>query len=145
MCTVILLRRPGAACPLLLAANRDERLERSWDAPAEFWPAILGGRDATAGGTWMALVYGFARYRWRGTRFAPMLPTRANRLRFPLRVRGSVLEVDIEPRRVTYSVKNGTAHIAVCHYDTEVTVEPGSPVTFPGDYRTNDAATVADS
>ena len=55
MCTVILLRRPGAAWPLLLAANRDERLDRSWDPPAEFWPGILGGRDATAGGTWMAL------------------------------------------------------------------------------------------
>lgn len=55
MCTVILLRRPGAAWPLLLAANRDERLDRRWDPPAEFWPGILGGRDATAGGTWMAL------------------------------------------------------------------------------------------
>ncbi|MEU4690506.1 beta-phosphoglucomutase family hydrolase [Actinoplanes sp. NPDC023714] len=31
---------------------------------------------ASAGGTWMALVYGFAGYRWRGRvpRFAPMLP-----------------------------------------------------------------------
>ncbi|MDB5416049.1 MAG: hypothetical protein JWR10_4384 [Rubritepida sp.] len=55
MCTVILLRQPGAACPLLLAANRDERLDRAWDPPAEYWPGILGGRDATAGGTWMAL------------------------------------------------------------------------------------------
>lgn len=55
MCTVILLRRPGAAWPLLLAANRDERLDRAWDQPATYWPGILGGRDATAGGTWMAL------------------------------------------------------------------------------------------
>ena len=100
-----------------------------------------GVHVASAGGTWMALVYGFARYRWRGTRFAPMLPTRANRLRFPLRIRGSVLDVDIEPRRVTYSVRDGSAAIALRHYDTDVTVEPGSPVTFPGHYRTNDAAT----
>ncbi len=58
MCTVILLRRPGHAWPLLLAANRDERLDRAWDAPGEFWPdrpGVLGGRDRTAGGTWMAL------------------------------------------------------------------------------------------
>jgi hypothetical protein len=55
MCTVILLRRPGVAWPLLLAANRDERLDRRWEPPAEFWPGILGGRDTTAGGTWMAL------------------------------------------------------------------------------------------
>lgn len=55
MCTVILLRRPGAPWPLLLAANRDERLDRAWDLPAEHWPGLIGGRDATAGGTWMAM------------------------------------------------------------------------------------------
>jgi alpha,alpha-trehalose phosphorylase len=42
-----------------------------------------GVHVASAGGTWMALVYGFAGYRWRGARFAPMLPTRASRVRFP--------------------------------------------------------------
>jgi hypothetical protein len=58
MCTVILLRRPGHAWPLLVAANRDERLDRAWDPPAAWWPdhpAVIGGRDRTAGGTWMAL------------------------------------------------------------------------------------------
>ncbi|WPB85883.1 NRDE family protein [Sediminicoccus rosea] len=55
MCTVILLRRPGAAWPLLLAANRDERLDRAWVPPAEHWPGITGGRDTLAGGTWMAM------------------------------------------------------------------------------------------
>lgn len=55
MCTVILLRRPGARWPLLLAAHRDERLDRAWDPPAEYWPGRVGGRDATAGGTWMAM------------------------------------------------------------------------------------------
>lgn len=42
----------------MLAANRDERLDRAWDAPAAWWPAhpgIVAGRDRTAGGTWMAL------------------------------------------------------------------------------------------
>jgi hypothetical protein len=55
MCTLVLLRRPGHAWPLLLAANRDERLDRAWDAPAEFWPGIIAGRDASGGGTWLAL------------------------------------------------------------------------------------------
>lgn len=55
MCTVILLRRPGTEWPLLLAANRDERLDRPWQPPAEYWPGIIGGRDTLAGGTWMAL------------------------------------------------------------------------------------------
>ncbi|MBU8539568.1 NRDE family protein [Falsiroseomonas tokyonensis] len=58
MCTVALLRRPGAAWPLILAANRDERLDRAWLAPAGHWPdrpGVVGGLDRSAGGTWMAL------------------------------------------------------------------------------------------
>jgi uncharacterized protein with NRDE domain len=58
MCTVILLRRPGHAWPLLLAANRDERLDRAWDPPKAWWPqapGVIGGRDRLGGGTWMAL------------------------------------------------------------------------------------------
>lgn len=57
MCTVILLRRPGMVC---LAANRDERVDRAWEAPAPFWPGIgdggiVGGRDRLGGGTWLAV------------------------------------------------------------------------------------------
>ncbi|MFT8244139.1 NRDE family protein [Roseomonas sp. BN140053] len=55
MCTVLLLRRPGHPWPLLLAANRDERLDRPWDPPGPFWPGVIAGRDRLAGGTWMAL------------------------------------------------------------------------------------------
>jgi hypothetical protein len=57
MCTVILLRRPDHSWPLILGANRDERLDRAWDAPAAHWPehpGLVGGRDRTGGGTWMA-------------------------------------------------------------------------------------------
>lgn len=55
MCTVVLLRRPGHAWPLCLAANRDERLDRAWDPPGPFWPGIVAGRDRTAGGTWLGI------------------------------------------------------------------------------------------
>lgn len=58
MCTVILLCRPGHVWPLVFAANRDERLDRAWDPPAAWWadrPGVIGGRDRSAGGTWMAL------------------------------------------------------------------------------------------
>jgi Transport and Golgi organisation 2 len=58
MCTVILLHRPGHAWPVLVAANRDERLDRAWDPPAAWWPdrpGVVGGRDRSAGGTWMAV------------------------------------------------------------------------------------------
>jgi Transport and Golgi organisation 2 len=58
MCTVLLRYAPGAAWPLLVAAVRDEFLERPWDPPATHWPSspsVIGGRDRTAGGTWLAV------------------------------------------------------------------------------------------
>jgi uncharacterized protein with NRDE domain len=58
MCTVVLLIRPGHAWPVVMAANRDEMLERAWDPPGPHWPGqpdVVGGRDRAAGGTWMAM------------------------------------------------------------------------------------------
>lgn len=58
MCTVVLSLRPGHAWPLLLAANRDERMDRAWDLPAAYWPdrpGVVAGRDRLGGGTWMAM------------------------------------------------------------------------------------------
>ncbi|MBU8546055.1 MULTISPECIES: NRDE family protein [Roseomonadaceae] len=58
MCTIVLLRRPNHRWPLLVAANRDERLDRAWAPPAPHWPSwpgVTGGLDHSAGGTWMAL------------------------------------------------------------------------------------------
>ncbi len=58
MCTVILLLRPGHPWPVLIAANRDERLDRPWDAPGAYWPerpGVVAGRDRLGGGTWMAM------------------------------------------------------------------------------------------
>lgn len=44
---------------MLIAANRDERLDRAWDPPGPWWPdrpgGPIGGRDRDAGGTWMAM------------------------------------------------------------------------------------------
>ncbi|MEU4219529.1 HAD family hydrolase [Actinoplanes sp. NPDC026623] len=95
---------------------------------------------ASAGGTWLALVYAFAGYRWRSPvpEFSPILPTRAGRLRFPLRIRGSVFQVDIEEHRVTYSVLDGDP-VTARHCGTEFTAGPGLPVSFAGHYRTHDA------
>ena len=58
MCTVILLRRPGHAWPLVLAANRDEMRDRPWTAPGRLWPdrsEVVAGRDDLAGGSWLGL------------------------------------------------------------------------------------------
>ncbi|MET8151297.1 HAD family hydrolase [Actinoplanes sp. NPDC049668] len=99
-----------------------------------------GVHVASAGGTWMALVYAFAGYRWRGRhpQFSPMLPTRSSRLRIPLQIRGSLLEVDIEEYLVTYSLRSGNPMTAQ-HNGQEFTVTAASPVSFPGEYRTHDA------
>lgn len=58
MCTVTILIRPGHGWPLVLAANRDELLDRAWDPPAPWWPdrpGVVAGRDCSGGGTWMGV------------------------------------------------------------------------------------------
>jgi hypothetical protein len=56
MCTLVLLRRPGHRWPVLIAANRDEMVDRPWDPPAAHWPDrpdVVAGRDRLAGGSWL--------------------------------------------------------------------------------------------
>ncbi len=56
MCTLIILRRPGHAWPVLIAANRDEMLDRPWLPPGPHWPdreGVIAGQDQLAGGTWL--------------------------------------------------------------------------------------------
>ena len=58
MCTLVLLRQPAAAWPLLLGANRDELRGRPARAPARHWPDrphVRGGLDVLAGGSWLGL------------------------------------------------------------------------------------------
>lgn len=58
MCTLVLLRRPGHAWPLLLAANRDEMSARPWAGPDRHWPdrpEVVAGLDREAGGTWLGV------------------------------------------------------------------------------------------
>jgi hypothetical protein len=56
MCTVLLRFAPDRPWPLLLAAVRDEFVERAWDPPGRYWGGgLVGGRDRVAGGTWLAV------------------------------------------------------------------------------------------
>jgi uncharacterized protein with NRDE domain len=58
MCLLIALAGVHPEWALVVAANRDELLERPADAMAVLHPAgprILGGRDQAAGGTWLAV------------------------------------------------------------------------------------------
>ncbi|HEX7081148.1 MAG TPA: NRDE family protein [Gammaproteobacteria bacterium] len=57
MCLIAVAYRAAARYPLIVAANRDESHARP-TAPAAWWPDapdVLGGRDLTAGGTWLAI------------------------------------------------------------------------------------------
>jgi uncharacterized protein with NRDE domain len=71
MCLVLLAWRGHAKYPCVIAANRDEMHSRP-TAPAHWWqtqPAILGGRDLSAGGTWLGMT--------RSGRFAALTNYRA--------------------------------------------------------------------
>lgn len=58
MCTLAVYLGVSARRPLVVAANRDEALARPAAAPALLRSAVprsFGGRDLTAGGTWLAV------------------------------------------------------------------------------------------
>jgi len=58
MCTLVILRRPEAKWPILVAANRDEMAGRPWKQPARHWPDrpdVVAGLDQLAGGSWLGL------------------------------------------------------------------------------------------
>ena len=58
MCTLVILRRPGHDWPVLIAANRDEMIDRPWRGPGRHWPdraQVTAGQDELAGGSWLGV------------------------------------------------------------------------------------------
>jgi uncharacterized protein with NRDE domain len=58
MCLVLLSYQPGSDFPLVVAANRDEFYARPAKS-AHYWedaPDVFGGRDLSAGGTWLGVT-----------------------------------------------------------------------------------------
>lgn len=57
MCTLAIFVRQLPGLPLVIAANRDEFLDRAATGPELLAtaPRIVGGRDLQAGGTWLAI------------------------------------------------------------------------------------------
>ena len=101
MCLIALAHRVSDRYPFVLAANRDEELARPAYA-ADFWPDapdVFGGRDAVAGGSWLAMT--------RGGRFAAVTnlrgATRTSRSRGEL-VRGFVTS-DADPLAYAESIE----------------------------------------
>jgi uncharacterized protein with NRDE domain len=91
MCLILLVWRVHPEFPCVLAANRDEFHERP-TASAAWWPdhpAILAGRDLTAGGTWLGVT--------RSGRFAALTNFRDPRLqRLDVPSRGNLVTEVLE-------------------------------------------------
>ncbi len=81
---------------------------------------------ASAGGTWLTLVYGFGGLRDHDgeLRFRPVIPDGWERLSFPLQRRDNLLEVEITHDEVVYRLTKGT-RVVVHHWDDEIALNPG--------------------
>lgn len=86
---------------------------------------------ASIGGTWMATVYGLAGMRdYDGhVSFNPRpLPGKMKRIRFPLTIRGRILEVEIDRESVTYSLREGDG-LVIRHGKEEIRLSPDAPIS----------------
>ncbi len=91
-----------------------------------------GAHIASMGGTWMALVYGFAGMRdYGGTiSFRPKNIPPLKKLGFSLQVRGQVLQVLIDDDVVTYTIEQGDG-MTIEHCGEEIALAVGDPVQRP--------------
>lgn len=91
MCLIVLAWQAHPDYPLVVAANRDEFLDRP-ASPAHWWndsPDLLAGRDLEAGGTWLGLT--------RSGRFAALTNYRDPEQRRPgLPSRGALVRAALE-------------------------------------------------
>ncbi len=92
-----------------------------------------GVHIASIGGTWMSIVYGLAGMRDHEGQvsFKPKtLPGRLDRIRFPLTIRGQVLEVNLTQESITYSLRDGDG-LVIRHEDKEIRLLPDAPFCAP--------------
>jgi alpha,alpha-trehalose phosphorylase len=88
-----------------------------------------GAHIASIGGSWMALVYGFAGMRDHHgvVSFRPRIPDDWRRLRFRLTVHGNLVEVDVRPDVTTYTLKEGDG-LTLFHQGAELNLSPDAPL-----------------
>ncbi|MGI8574991.1 MAG: glycoside hydrolase family 65 protein [Egibacteraceae bacterium] len=91
--------------------------------------AAHGVHVAAAGGTWMALTYGFAGLRdFDGQiSFDPRLPEEWEHLRFSLTVAGSLFDVELTHDHMRFSVRSGPG-LKIAVRDEDVVLSPEAPV-----------------
>jgi alpha,alpha-trehalose phosphorylase len=86
-----------------------------------------GVHVASAGGTWLALIAGFAGLRDSDgeVHFNPRHPADWTRLRFRVQVRGQLIEVDMTHEETTYALVEGRG-LLIYDGDEEIRLLPGS-------------------
>ncbi len=87
-----------------------------------------GAHIASIGGSWMALVYGFAGMRDFGgdISFEPRVPESWGRLAFRLQIRGATLQVEARPASTSYSLVAGE-RVELIHCGHPVILTPKEP------------------
>jgi len=85
---------------------------------------------ANMGGTWLAIVYGFAGLRVieSGLSFTPSLPSQWESLDFYVQYQGRLLKIKMDKECVTYFVEQGET-LSIIHYGEEINVEAGKEIT----------------
>jgi alpha,alpha-trehalose phosphorylase len=88
-----------------------------------------GAHIASIGGTWLALIYGFAGMRDHGGRisFRPSLPTNWQGLRFSLEIRGAELRVEMTQNETSYRLAAGPG-LTIHHAGEEISLSAASPL-----------------
>ncbi|MFB1052013.1 glycoside hydrolase family 65 protein [Paraliobacillus sp. JSM ZJ581] len=86
---------------------------------------------ANMGGTWLAIVYGFAgvRVKESGLSLAPSLPEQWNALEFTIQFQGRLIQVHMEKNTVRYLVVEGDG-VEISHFGESVWLESEVEVTF---------------
>ena len=84
---------------------------------------------ANMGGTWLAIVYGFAGLRVKegGLSLTPSLPSEWNSLDFHLQYQGRLLKIHMDRTEVTYLVIEGEA-LTISHNGKSINLENGKEV-----------------
>ena len=113
---------------------KDEAIEYARDAVLMDLADIAGNvKDgchiASMAGTWMVFVFGFAGMGTNGGKrlsFEPKLPPQIEKLRFPITFKGSVIEVEIDQKNLSYRLLKGKS-ASVFFSNKELKLTPAKP------------------
>ncbi|WP_371068979.1 glycoside hydrolase family 65 protein [Sediminibacillus sp. JSM 1682029] len=89
---------------------------------------------ANMGGTWMAIIYGFAGLRLKetGLSFSPVIPEKWDSVSFHLQFQNRQLAITMEKDGISYWLKSGEA-LTFRHFDQDVTLQSGQSVKISTD------------